>query len=350
MICYELTSFGKPLERREKQTPTPTGTEVLVRVSACGVCHSDVHLFDGYFDLGNDRTLDLSMGTSLPLTLGHEIAGEVVAFGPEVPDVVEGCRCVIYPWTGCGTCLSCVEGNEHVCRSPRSLGVKRDGGFADHVLLPHPRYLFDYGSMATEVAATYPCSGLTALSALRKTVTKTNPGNVLILGLGGVGFAALSLVSAMGLTDIAAADVDNVRLDVANGRGVCNTFNPREPRITKRIKRSTEGGFAFVVDFVGSAESASFAMSVLAPGGTLVLVGLFGGVLPVSLPLLPLKRQSIQGSYVGSLSAMNDLMAFVRAGVVPPLPVTSRPLSEVQQALDDLRGGKIVGRLVVHPD
>ena len=114
--------------------------------------------------------------------------------------------------------------------------------------------------------------------------------------------------------------------------------------------RSTEGGFAFVVDFVGSAESASFAMSVLAPGGTLVLVGLFGGVLPVSLPLLPLKRQSIQGSYVGSLSEMNDLMAFVRAGVVPPLPVTSRPLSEVQQALDDLRVGKIVGRLVVHPD
>jgi D-arabinose 1-dehydrogenase-like Zn-dependent alcohol dehydrogenase len=350
LICYELTSFGKPLERREKQTPTPTGTEVLVRVAACGVCHSDIHLFDGYFDLGDDQTLDLSVGTRLPLTLGHEIAGEVVAFGPDVSDVVAGSCCVVYPWTGCGTCLSCVEGSEHVCRSPRSLGVNRDGGFADHVLLPHPRYLFNYGPVATEVAATYPCSGLTALSALGKTVTETNSGNVLILGLGGVGFAALSLVSVMGLTDIAVADVDNVRLGVANERGVCKTFNPRESDVVKRIKRATEGGFAFVVDFVGSAESASFAMSVLAPGGTLVLVGLFGGVLPVSLPWLPLKRQSIQGSYVGSLSEMNDLMVFVRAGVVPPLPVTSRPLSEVQRALDDLRAGEIVGRLVVRPD
>lgn len=168
MISYQVDTFGRPLAQVVRDIPTPKGTEVVLQVGSCGVCHSDVHLHDGYFDLGNDVKLDMTRTVKPPRTLGHEIAGTVVAVGPEAQGVSIGDRRVVFPWIGCGTCSLCTAGQEHLCNSPQALGIHRDGGFATHTVVPHGKYLLDYGNLAEEQACTYACSGLTAYSALKK--------------------------------------------------------------------------------------------------------------------------------------------------------------------------------------
>ena len=187
MLSYQLEAFGRPLSQVIRDTPQPQGSEVVVRVGSCGVCHSDVHLHDGYFDLGGDAKLDMTRTVQPPRTLGHEIAGTVVAVGPQATGVQVGDRRVVFPWIGCGSCSLCEACQEHLCNSPRALGVHRDGGFADHVVVPHPRYLLDYGSLAEEQACTYACSGLTAYGALRKVAPLGLRDPLLIIGAGGVG-------------------------------------------------------------------------------------------------------------------------------------------------------------------
>lgn len=350
MHSYQLTDYGAPLECVEAARPEPAGDEVLLAVEACGVCHSDLHLVDGYFDLGSARRLDLAGGRELPFTLGHEIAGVVVQCGPDAAGVAVGDRRVVYPWIGCRACPTCETGEEHLCPAPRALGVTRAGGFADHVLVPHPRYLLDPGPVAAGPAATCACSGLTAYGALRKVAARDAPTpHLLLVGLGGVGMAALSLTRSVVDAEVIAADVDAAKRDAAAARGAAGTVDAAAADAVKQVRRRTGAGAAAAIDFVGSAQSAAFALGALAPGGTLVVVGLFGGALPLSLPLLPLKQLTIRGSYVGSLSEMAELMALARAGAVPPVPIDERPLAQAQAALDDLRAGAVLGRVVLRP-
>ncbi len=167
MRSYQITEFGKPLEARDYPTPAPRGTEVLMRVSACGVCHSDLHIWQGYFDLGDGKRITFAdRGVEPPFTLGHEIVGEVAAVGPEAAGVAVGDRRVVYPWIGCGDCLPCRRDENLLCETPHTIGTRRDGGYSDHVIVPHPRYLVDYAGVAEDLACTYACSGLTAYSAL----------------------------------------------------------------------------------------------------------------------------------------------------------------------------------------
>ena len=348
MLSYQVTAYGSRLERREAALPEPSGEEVLLRVGACGVCHSDVHLWEGAFDLGGGKRLDLTPGRDLPHTLGHEIAGEVVAIGPEAAGVAAGDRCVVYPWLGCGACPRCAAGDEHLCPTGRPVGVGRAGGFADHVLLPHPRCLFDYAPLDEAPAATYACSGLTAYGALRKASPAASAGGeLLIVGLGGVGMAALGLAPRVVDAPVLCADVDPARLEVARTRGAAGTFDAAASDAVKQVRRRTGGGVAAAIDFVGSERSAAFAFGALAAGGTLIVVGLFGGALQLPLPLLPLKQVTIRGSYVGSPAEMSELLALGRSGSVPELPLDERPLAAAQAALDDLRAGRVIGRVVL---
>ncbi|MFM2186109.1 MAG: hypothetical protein RIR43_681, partial [Pseudomonadota bacterium] len=193
MTSYQVEAFGRPLAQVLRDIPTPQGTEVVVRVGSCGVCHSDVHLHDGYFDLGNDVKLDMTRTVQPPRTLGHEIAGTVVAVGPDAQGVKVGDRRVVFPWIGCGTCSLCEAGHEHLCNSPRALGIHRDGGFSSHTVVPHARYLIDYGNLAEEQACTYACSGLTAYSALKKVAPLGPKDPLLIIGAGGVGLSGIRL-------------------------------------------------------------------------------------------------------------------------------------------------------------
>src|SRR5690349_18751814 len=146
MKSYDVVDFRAPLQFTERPTPRPAGSEVLVRTLAAGVCHSDIHIWEGEYDLGGGKKLAVrDRGMTPPFTMGHEIVGEVVALGPEAEGVKLGDRRVVHPWIGCGDCVVCRKGDEQLCLKPRFLGVHKPGGYADHVLVPHPRYLVSFG-------------------------------------------------------------------------------------------------------------------------------------------------------------------------------------------------------------
>lgn len=343
MIAYETTTPGAPLASVETATPTPQGSEVLVKMVACGVCHSDIHLHEGVFNLGNDKQLEVGRPGQV---LGHEIFGEVVALGPDASDVAIGDRRVVFPWIGCGECASCRRGEEHLCTPGRGLGTMAKGGFADYVLVPHSRYLFDKGDVDDALASTYACSGLTAYSALKKIADRQAGDEVLIIGAGGVGMMAVQIALSMGIDPIV-ADIDPAKLAAAQAFGASRVFNSSERENIKAIKKLSDGGVFAALDFVGAEASTAFGLSTLRKGGKLVIVGLYGGALNIPLPFIPMNARIIQGSYVGSLQEMVELMALVRAGKIAPINIEERPLAQVSNALADLKAGRVSGRLVL---
>jgi alcohol dehydrogenase/propanol-preferring alcohol dehydrogenase len=349
MLSYQLESFGRPLSQVIRDTPQPQGSEVIVRVGSCGVCHSDVHLHDGYFDLGGDAKLDMTRALQPPRTLGHEIAGTVLAVGPEATGVQVGDRRVVFPWIGCGSCSLCQAGNEHLCNSPRALGIHRDGGFADHVVVPHPRYLLDFGSLEEEQACTYACSGLTAYSALKKVAPLGPRDPLLIIGAGGVGLSGIRLARQMFETPPIVVELDPAKWDIAREAGAGQVIDPKADGALKSLVKATGGGVAAAIDFVGAAATFNFGFGALRKAGKLVCVGLFGGSTPIVPAMVSMKAVSVMGSYVGSLQEMQELMALARSGVLPGLPLTTTPLAQATQALEDLRAGRIRGRTILKP-
>jgi D-arabinose 1-dehydrogenase-like Zn-dependent alcohol dehydrogenase len=348
MRAMQIVEFAKPLKLNNYATPAPKGSEVLIKILSAGVCHSDLHLWEGFFDLGMGQKLDVSTrGMKLPFTLGHEIAGEVAAIGADVKDVWVGQRFVVFPWIGCGTCAFCNDGEELLCPTPRTLGTRRDGGYADHVIVPHPRYLVDHGNTPIDLACTYACSGLTAYSAIRRTQKIKNMKKLLIIGAGGVGLAGLEVARAIHDGEIWVADIDDAKLKIAREHGAHRTFNPKDPEIAAKI--AAEGGADSAIDFVGAPASYKFAFQTVRRGGKLVMVGLFGGDSPLSLASMPMRMLTIEGSYVGNLEELHELMALVRNGKVQPMPYSTRPLEAANDVLEELKAGKIVGRVVLRP-
>jgi len=349
MKSQQVVEYGKPLQAIESETPEPQGAEVLVRVEACGVCHSDVHLWEGHFDLGGGQQLDVTRGRPMPFTFGHEIAGEVVAVGPDARDAAPGDRRVVYPWIGCGGCPTCASGEEHLCPASAPLGVGRHGGYADHVLVPDARYLFDAGDVPTALAATYACSGLTAYGALLKARRRASGRHLLLIGAGGVGMAGLAIARRIVEAETWVADIDPAKREAAKAAGADHVVDPADADAVQAVMTGTGGGAAAAVDFVGAESSSAFGWNTLARGGKLVIVGLFGGAFQAPLPFFPIKSVTVQGSYVGSPAEMGELMELVRSGRIPPIPVETRPLAEVTRTLEDLRAGRIVGRVAVQP-
>ncbi len=349
MISYQLESFGKPLAQVLRETPMPQGSEVVLRVGSCGVCHSDVHLHDGYFDLGEGNKLDMTRALQLPRTLGHEIAGTVVAIGPDARGVEVGARRVVFPWIGCGKCSLCAAGNEHLCNAPRALGIQRDGGFADHVLVPDARYLLDYGSLPEEQACTFACSGLTAFSALKKVAPLGAGDKLLIIGAGGVGLSGIRLAREMFETPPIVVELDKSKWDTAREAGAGELIDPVADGAMRALVKATGGGVAAAIDFVGAGSTFAFGFGALRKAGTLVCVGLFGGSTTIVPAMVSMKAVTVTGSYVGSLAEMEELMSTARSGKLPGLPLKTQPLAEATQALTDLKAGRIKGRAILRP-
>jgi len=309
-----------------------------------------VHIHDGFFDLGGGNKLPLG-NMKLPHTMGHEIEGEVIAMGPDAKGVKIGDRRAAFPWIGCGQCPACLRNEEQYCTKPRNLGCSSNtpGGYATHVMVPHPRYLLDYGNAPASLAAAYMCSGITAFSALKK-VGKLGPGDdVMILGCGGVGMMGLQFAKSLFGKGPLAADIDDGRLEAAMKAGAKATYNTKEPGIAKKIMADTNGGVFAIIDFVGSEATFAFASSCVRRGGRIIIVGLFGGAMSMPLPMFPMRALAVMGSFVGSLPETEEMMAIVRAGKVDPIPVETRPLDQASKTLDDLRAGKITGRVVLTP-
>ncbi|HEX2653069.1 MAG TPA: alcohol dehydrogenase [Xanthobacteraceae bacterium] len=352
MHAMQIVEWGKPLEARDYPNPQPEGTQVLVKVDACGVCHSDLHIHEGFFDLGGGKKLELGkLGVKLPHTLGHEIAGEVIAVGPEATGVKVGDKRIVHPWIGCGVCDFCKRGEELLCGSLKSLGARTNGGYADHVMVPHPRYLIDYEGIPAELACTYTCSGVTAYSALKKLADLPERDTVVLIGAGGVGLNAVMLAKAVLKCKFVVADIDPSKREAALKAGAAAVFDNSDPDSVTKLKEITASGAGAggAIDFVGAPATAQFGVDVLRKGGKLVIVGLFGGTAPIPLPLFPQRIITVCGSYVGDLNDINELIALVKTGKVKPIPVATRPLGEINQILGDLRDGKVLGRIVVRP-
>ena len=348
---WAFNLWGGALDVREEALPLVTGHEVTVRVSHCGMCHSDLHIRAGGFDMGGGKLSSLERsGVKLPVTMGHEIVGEVVDVGPDVTGVALGALVVVYPWLGCGECAVCATGNEHLCmKAARNLGIQLPGGYADAVRVPHQRYLVPIGTLQPARAATFACAGITALGAIRKLPETTADDWVAVVGCGGVGMTGVALLSAITQAKIVAIDPDAAKRDAALANGATLAFDPGMPDALKTISKACGGNIAAAIDFVGSETSSSLAVNLVRRTGHVVIVGLFGGEFKMPLPMFALKSITITGSYVGGLNDLRELVALAQRETLPEIPLDVRPLNMVNQALDDLTHGRVVGRVVLQP-
>jgi propanol-preferring alcohol dehydrogenase len=348
MRSFQVCRCGEPMQFAERVDPKPTGSEVLLKVLAAGVCHSDLHIWEGFYNMGGGKVMRLQeRGVKLPLTMGHENVGEVVALGPRARGIKIGDKRLVYPWVGCGTCKVCKRGEEQLCMAPRFLGVYRDGGYATHLLMPHPRYLLPLGKMKPEEAAPLACSGLTAYGALKKLGTLVKREPVVVIGAGGLGLMAIAIVKAMKGKGTIAVDIDPVKREVAKRLGALTAIDPNAPDAVEQIKAAAGGPIWAAIDFVGNDQTARLGVDSLVKGGKLIVVGLFGGEITLSLPMIPIRAMTVQGSYTGSLSELVELIKLVRNQPLPLVPTKTVALDQAQNVIADIKAGKVVGRRVL---
>jgi D-arabinose 1-dehydrogenase-like Zn-dependent alcohol dehydrogenase len=350
MLSYDVVEHGKPLQRAIRETPRPTGPEVLVRVTRAGVCHSDLHIWEGYFDWGGGKRFYVKdRGCVPPFTLGHEPLGVVEALGPQAQGAVPlGAKRVVYPWIGCGQCAVCKAGQDNYCLAHRSIGIVKPGAYASHILVPHPKYLVDADGVDDSFAATLACSGITTYSAIQKLPPLGEGDWVVVLGCGGLGLIALSTLRALEIKRVIACDIDDAKLVAARGYGAQETVNTRDAEAgLARIKELSGGAVAGALDFVGMPATVNLGVAALAKGGRFILCGLFGGEITLPLPPIAQRAIAIMGSYVGNPQELREVVALAQSGNLAQTPIETRPIAEVNRTLEELKAGKILGRVVL---
>ena len=231
MRRQSLVKFDAPLCETIVETPKPQGKEVLVRIERCGLCHSDLHIQDGYADLGGGKTARYHARHDAAVHAGtrdrrHRRGSRLRCF--ERPDRHQ--KKAVFPWIGCGQCRDCLNGDENLCVKQRFLGVSIDGGFASHVLVPDAKYLLDYDPLPVNQAATLMCSGVTAYGALKRLVDRPRQRNLLLIGLGGVGMMGLAFAQAMFKQKISVADLSPAAREAALKNGAAVAYDPSEAR------------------------------------------------------------------------------------------------------------------------
>lgn len=350
MKAWAVIAPEQPLELIEVETPRAAGSEVVVEVTHCGVCHSDLHFWHGEYNLGGGRVMKLAdRGVTLPRAPGHEIAGRVVAAGPFAEGVAVGDIRVVYPWVGCGSCAECRAEDDNLCLAQRQLGVIEHGGFASHVKVPHPRYLVDPGNVDPGLAATYACSGITVYSAARKILPLDPEQPVVLIGAGGVGLVAISMLRALGHRAIFSVDIAKEKRAAAEAVGA-RAIDGNAEDLTAAILAATGGPVSAVIDFVNNSSTARAGFDCLGKGGRLVLIGVSGGEFTVSLSTMIFGAKSIIGSNTGSLKDLRAVMALANAGKLAPTPIVCCPKHQANQAMEDLRAGRVTGRTILVGD
>lgn len=348
MKLWAIVENGKPLQMLERPDPQPQGTEVVVAVTHCGLCHSDLHFWKGEYDLGGGNILRLAdRGVQLPRAPGHEVLGTVVAVGPDARGVAVGDRRVVFPWLGCGTCEICRSGNENLCMKPSAIGVVRDGGFGSHVVVPHPKYLVDFGHVDPAVAATLACSGITTYSAIRKLQPLDPKLPILLVGAGGVGFAAIRMLQALGHTNIIVVDLSLEKRAAAIAAGASHAIDGNGDNVVQAVLDAAGGPVMAAMDFVNIPSTVKMALECLGKNGKLVLIGVGGGELPLSLAGMIFRPCQIIGSATGSLQDLIDVVELAKSGKLQPVPVTTVPKDQAFEAMMRLKAGTVTGRIVL---
>jgi len=335
--ALRFSAWRTPPSLTDVDVPDPVGDEVLVRVEAAGICHSDLHVLDAAEGVLPYR---------LPFTLGHETAGHVRALGDTATGVAIGDRVAVYgPW-GCGECRSCAAGRDNYCDRRADLGFSgaglgRDGGMAGHLLVPHARHLVPIGDLDATQAAPLTDAGLTSYHAVAGVARKLGPDStVVVVGVGGLGHVAIQILRAVTEAEVVAVDVREDALALAERSGAHRTL----PGAESLPGRSADAVF----DFVGSDATLRLAAGVLRPGGDLALVGSAGGKLTIGKPGPLPAGGSVSLPFWGSRPELAEVIGLARAGVLR-VETEIFALSEAAEALERLRAGKIIGRAVLRP-
>jgi len=325
----------------EVDRPVPRGGEVLVRVTAAGLCHSDLHVIDaGLFPA--------------PFTLGHEVAGRVAAAGPEATGVAPDEAVVVYgPW-GCGGCPRCLAGRDNYCDrraelSWAGLGLGRDGGMAEYVLVPSARYLAAIGDLDPAQAAPLTDAGLTPYHAIQRCRAGLGEGaTVAVIGIGGLGHLAVQLLRALTPSQVIAVDVRDEALALAAKCGAQVTLHAT-PDAHRHVRRASGGpGADVVLDFAGTDATLELAARSLRADGDLVIVGSGGGRLAVRKPGALPAGARVSLPYWGARDELTEVVALARAGTLS-VEVERFPLAAATEAIDRLRAGTLRGRAVLIP-
>lgn len=329
-------AHGAPLECVELPDPTPTGIDVVIEVTHCDVCHSDLHLWHGGYDLGGGRMLSVKdCGLVLPAAPGHEIVGRVAQLGPDAVGVAIGDQRVVYPWIGCGHCPHCLAEEDNLCPNQRLLGVAVNGGFGRLVKVPHPRYLLAFDA----------CSGRTAYSTARKVLPVGAGQSVVLFGAGGLGLAAIAVLRALGQDAVVVVDISATKRAAALAAGATAAVDGSADDVAARI--AATGPVGAVLDFVGSDNTAQAGLTVLPKGGTLVLVGIGGGELTLSVAGTIFRAHTIRGSLTGSIAELRAVIALAQSGALAPTPVQDRPADQRNDVMIALDTGRVTGRVVL---
>jgi D-arabinose 1-dehydrogenase-like Zn-dependent alcohol dehydrogenase len=340
MRAARFYEIGKPLRLDDIEKPKVGDDEVLIKVKAAGMCYSDVHVLDGV------------ISADPPVTLGHEIAGEVVEVGSKVDGFNSTDRVLVHFLSPCGRCKYCLQGYGMRCKylfEREGYGFSDDGGYAEYCKVKADRLVKLPNNLAIEFAATLGCAGITAYHAV-KSIARIKIGeSVVIYGAGGVGLYALQLAKAMGAYTIALARSEE-RLRYAESLGADYVINAKSSNLKKEVKKATDGlGADVVLDFVITDESISNAIGMLANGGRIVLVGVSNKPISINPQITVLKEFSIMGSLVGTKDELEELVNLASKGRIRSIANRRFKLDEVNDALNMLRNGGIVGRGYIVP-
>ena len=351
MKSAKIIEINQPLQIEESKTPKPKGSQVLVKIQSSGVCHSDIHLWEGGYEGPQGQFLKTTdRGVKYPVTPGHEIAGIVDSLGEQTEGFAKDEKVLVYPWIGDGLCPACRIGEENLCDKPESLGIYNDGGYADYVLVPSYKYLVKLGDeIDTDTSAPLSCSALTAYGAV-KNANLTPNDNVVIVGTGGLGLMAIQLAKEITGSRIIALDRNDEKLKAAKDNGADDIINSTKEDAVKAVMELTERmGADAVIDFVNASSTVELDMKFLRKRAKLVLVGLYGGELKLNLITMPTRAYKLIGSYTGSMNDLIELVSLAKRGIIQPVISNRFRLDETTEALRMLKDGKILGRGVINP-
>jgi len=334
MKAAVVEKFGKPLKIKQVPVPQVKPGTILVKVAACGVCHTDLHAANG----------DWPVKPTLPLIPGHEGVGTVVALGEGVTNVKIGDR-VGMPWlyTSCGHCDYCMSGWETLCESQKMTGYTVNGSYAEYVLAD-PNYVGILpDNVSFEQIAPILCAGVTVYKGLKETAVK--PGQwVVISGIGGLGHMAVQYAKAMGMR-VVAVDISDDKLKLAKKLGAEITINSLKVDAAKEVKKMIGGGHGVLVTAV-STDAFKQAVAMLRRGGTMALVGLPPGTFPISIFDLVLNGKTIKGSIVGTRLDLKECLDFAGRGLAKA-DIKIDKLENINTIFDNMKKGKITGRIVM---
>ena len=342
MRAVRLVQVGKPLEESDIPIPEIGSSDILIRVAAAGICHSDAHYRAGISKI--DR---------LPLTLGHEVAGRVEEVGSDVTHLSAGDRVCVHYLVHCGSCEFCVRGLEQFCRSGQMIGKHRDGGYAEFIKVPGANAFPLPDEIPFEVGAIMMCSSATALHALNKARFKAGE-SIAIFGFGGLGFSALQLARAFDCEDVYVVEINPAKLASAASMGAI-AIDARSADPVEQIKEATAGrGVDVALELIGSAKTMRQAVLCLGPLGRAALVGLTAESMSIH-PYTELinKEVEIIGVSDHLATELPALIEFARSGKLrfPPetLRVVDLDAAQINAALDALQDSIDHVRTVIVP-